>query len=184
MFPGRCKPPLLQVPPSGVVRSRRGPHAVGTPPPPEPALRRHRGQRGGGQLSPAVARRNGHCRRCRAAAGSRGAATPEERRGTLRCAARGRVFPPRVPPLLGCEPGGSRLGLLFFFFFHLTSLQHPLVPAAIKSVLKRGSRRSSCSRVPRKDASLGRRGPAGTSQMAPAAMRRCPVPRRCAARGG
>lgn len=72
----------------------------------------------------------------------------------------------------------------FFFFFHLTSLQHPLVPAAIKSVLKRGSRRSSCSRVPRKDASLGRRGPAGTSQMAPAAMRRCPVPRRCAARGG
>lgn len=138
MFPGRCKPPLLQVPPSGVVRSRRGPHAVGTPPPLEPALRRHRGQRGGGQLSPAVARRNGHCRRCRAAAGSRGAATPEERRGTLRCAARGRVFPPRVPPLLGCEPGGSRLGLLFFFFFSSYFVAAPTSASCYKKRVEAG----------------------------------------------
>lgn len=99
----------------------------------------------------------------------------------LRCARPGLSSEGSSTPRL--RTGRLQAGLIFFFF-HLTSLQHPLVPAAIKSVLKRGSQRSSCSRVPRKDASLGRRGPAGTSQMAPAAMRRCPVPRRCAARGG
>lgn len=187
MFPGRCKPPLLQVPPSGVVRSRRGPHAVGTPPAPSPPSV---GTEGRGEAGSFHLRSPEEMAIAAGAGQPRGAAVrlPQRSGGVpcaaLRCAAQGRGFPPRVPPLLGCEPGGSRLGLLFFFFFHLTSLQHPLVPAAIKSVLKRGSRRSSCSRVPRKDASLGRRGPAGTSQMAPAAMRRCPVPRRCAARGG
>lgn len=183
MFPGRCKPPLLQVPPSGVVRSRRGPHAVGTPPPSSPPSV---GTEGRGEAGSFHLRSPEEMAIAAGAGQPRGAAVQlPQRSGGVPCAALR-------------EAGSFLRGFLhssaanreapgwayYYFFFHLTSLQHPLVPAAIKSVLKRGSWRSSCSRVPRKDASLGRRGPAGTSQMAPAAMRRCPVPRRCAARGG
>lgn len=185
MFPGRCKPPLLQVPPSGVVRSRRGPHAVGTPPAPSPPSV---GTEGRGEAGSFHLRSPEEMAIAAGAGQPRGAAVrlPQRSGGVpcaaLRCARPGLSSEGSSTPRL--RTGRLQAGLIIFFFFHLTSLQHPLVPAAIKSVLKRGSRRSSCSRVPRKDASLGRRGPAGTSQMAPAAMRRCPVPRRCAARGG